>query len=111
MVTVYRGNPGMEDKMTVSFTTTFHGDNSSAPENAVKATQLWLKFGAASAGGSMVFSGDHVGEAAFTVVFADWESFGRGMELRRQDKEFNTLMAGVLAATSVSSRTVLVSFS
>lgn len=97
--------------MTVSFTTTFHGDNSAAPENASKAVQCWLRFGAVSAGGGMVFSGDHVGDATFTVVFADWESFGRGMELRRHDAEFNALMAGVLAVNTVSSRTVVVSFS
>ena len=97
--------------MTVSFTTTFRGDHSTAPEKAAKAAECWLRFGAVSAGGGMVFSGDHVGDSTFTVVFANWESFGRGMELRRQDAEFNALMAEALAVATVSSRTVAVSFS
>ena len=97
--------------MTITMTTTFHGDQTNSPEYSSVAARLWRKNGAIGCRRGQIYMGDRIGDTSFSLDFADWKSWGEAQTAMAKEPEFQDLMKKVSKELSVSSRTMFVSYS
>src|SRR5216684_2993499 len=95
-------------KMPVTIVSRFKGNQDHTP-TVKEAAAILKRHGAMSVRGGRCLVGGYAGEVVVATTFADWTTYGNGMQGLMADADWQKFQAGVASAFELQDRSIIAS--